>query len=192
MKRFAALLLLALAPSIASAIECPDPRLALDVPAEIRAWYRNPDGSCVQCSIGMCGVSQNVPEAATLLWNTDYGRRVRGGSGPSRVANYARERKMRVYNVTGRQTYEWMRWALRNGRPMAIGAAPVHFQTLAGAWPHSGDATWFVVDNNSPRRIDEYTQRAFERLHESSGHWIVILDYPPMPPRPRLVAWWNH
>lgn len=28
----------------------------MEVPAEIRAYYRNPDGSCVQCSIGMCDI----------------------------------------------------------------------------------------------------------------------------------------
>ena len=62
-------------PALAQDIECPDPRLAADLPREIRTWFRNPDGSCVQCSIGMCGVDQNVPAAATLLWDTPYGSR---------------------------------------------------------------------------------------------------------------------
>ncbi len=30
----------------AGAVEPPDARLAMDVPSEIRTWYRNPDGSC--------------------------------------------------------------------------------------------------------------------------------------------------
>jgi hypothetical protein len=172
-------------------IECPDERLSFDVPEDIRQWYRNHTGSCVQCSIGMCGVHQNVPNAATLLWKSEYGSAEIGGSGPSRVANYARKRGLRVYNITGRQTYDWLRWAYRNGRPAAIGASPVHFQTGAGCHPKEGDATWYVCDNNSPRQIDEYSQRGFERLHESSGTWIVILDYPPTPPRPVIVAWWQ-
>jgi hypothetical protein len=175
----------------ARSIECPDARLSFDVPSEIRAFYRNPDGSCVQCSLGMCGVSQNVPNAATLLWDTEYGSRERGGSGPSRVANYSRKRGLRIYNITGRQTYDWLRWAYRNGRPAAIGAAPVHFQTGCGCHPKEGDATWYVCDNNRTGTIAEYSQKGFERLHESSGTWIVILDYPPTPPRPVIVAWWQ-
>lgn len=194
MKHLAALLLVVAvfcSHKNAAGIECPDARLSFDVPAEIRAFYRNPDGSCVQCSIGMCGVDQNVPNAATLLWDTEYGPRERGGSGPSRVANYARKRGLRVYNITGAATYDWLRWAYRNGRPAAIGAAPVHFQTGVGCQPHEGDATWWVCNNNSTSKIDEYSQRGFERLHESSGRWIVILDYPPTPPRPRVVEWWQ-
>ncbi len=77
--------------------------LAVDVPDEIRQWYRNPDGSCVQCSIGMCGVDQNVPAAATLLWDTVYGDRERGGSGPSRVARYCTERGIRIYTAPRQQ-----------------------------------------------------------------------------------------
>ena len=65
----------------------------MELPAEIRGWYANPDGSCVQCSIGMCGVWQRVPSAAALLWDTEYGRKVRGGSGPSRVEAYCDDRK---------------------------------------------------------------------------------------------------
>ena len=48
-------------------------KLTVDLPADIRAWYGNPDGSCVQCSIGMRGADQTVPAAATPLWNTEYG-----------------------------------------------------------------------------------------------------------------------
>lgn len=81
-------------------IECPDSRLAVDLPPEIRTWFRNPDGSCVQCSIGMCGVDQNVPEAATLLWDTEYGSRERGGSGPSpRLRRNARKSRRASLNA---------------------------------------------------------------------------------------------
>ena len=131
MKRLAVAvcLLASLVPEPIGAIECPDARLAVDLPPQVRRWFRNPDGSCVQCSIGMCGVDQNVPAAATLLWDTEYGRRERGGSGPSRVARYCRERKIRVYNVTGRNTWDWMKWrvkpvAARRSAPDATTSKP--------------------------------------------------------------------
>lgn len=176
--------------SLASAqdIECPDPRLAADLPREIRTWFRNPDGSCVQCSIGMCGVDQNVPAAATLLWDTPYGSRERGGSGPSRVAAYCERREIRAFNITGTSTWDWMKWAAATGRPAAIGAGSAHFQTLMGYDPSSG--TWYVCNNNSPARIDQYDEASFRRLHLASGQWVVILDYPPHPERARYARWW--
>jgi hypothetical protein len=165
-----------------------DPRLAMDLPKDLRAWFKNPDGSCVQCSIGMCGVDQNVPAAATLLWDTEYGPAERGGSYPSRVAEYSRRRGIRIYNVTGTHTWEWMKWAIATGRPCAIGAATAHFQTLAGYDPAAG--RWYVCNNNSTSRIDEYDEAAFRRLHLASGQWCVILDYPPHPERPAYRQWW--
>ena len=177
-----------LGPSWAVAIEPPDPKLAVDLPVETRNWFRNPDGSCVQCSIGMCGVDQNVPAAATLLWDTEYGRRERGGSGPSRVARYCSQRGIRAFNITGSSTFEWMKWAARNGRGVAIGAGSAHFQTLFGYDGAAGK--WYVCNNNSPSRIDEYDEAAFRRVHLSSGQWVVVLDYPPHPHRPQYVKWW--
>jgi len=164
-------------------------RQVVDVPPEIRHWFHNTDGSCVQCSIGMCGVDQNVPEAATLLWDTEYGRAERGGSYPSRVAKYCRERGIRVYNVTGKTTWDWMRWAMETGRGAAIGAGRAHFQTLVGYDADSG--TWYVCNNNSPRKIDSYSEQDFRRLHLASGQWVVILDYPPHPARPVYRKWWT-
>lgn len=176
-------------PLAASGYEPPDPRLAFDVPVEVRKWFRNgPEGSCVQCSLGLCGVDQNVPAAATLLWDTEYGPRERGGSGPSRVARYCRERDIRVFNITGSSTFEWMKWAVRNGRGAAIGAGSAHFQTLVGYDGAAGK--WYVCNNNSPTRIDEYDEAGFRRLHLASGQWIVVLDYPPHPVRPQYVRWW--
>jgi len=172
----------------AQAVECPDPRLAADLPADIRAWFRNPNGSCVQCSIGMCGVDQNAPAAATLLWDTEYGKKERGGSGPSRVAAYCDKRGIRAYNVTGSTTWDWMKWACATGRGAAIGAGSNHFQTLMGYDPQSG--TWYVCNNNSPRQIDSYDEAQFRRLHLASGQWVVILDYPPHPARPMYLRWW--
>jgi len=175
--------------SSAWSVECPDPVLSFDVPVDIRQWFRNPDGSCVQCSIGMVGVDQNVPAAATLLWDTEYGPRERGGSGPSRVARYCREREIRAYNITGKATWTWMRWAVETGRGAAIGAGSSHFQTLVGYDPTT--ETWYVCNNNSPQRIDEYSERGFRSLHLASGQWVVVLDYPPHPARPHYVPWWN-
>jgi len=186
---FLALLLAVLVSSAAFAVDCPDPRLALDLPAGQRYWYRNPDGSCVQCSIGMCGTDQHVPAAATLLWDTEYGDAERGGSGPSRVARYCRERDIRVFNVTGKSTWDWMKWAAETGRGAAIGAGSNHFQTLVGYDRANGK--WYVCNNNSPKRIDEYSEEGFRRLHLASGQWVVVLDYPPHPARPVYHKWWD-
>ena len=60
---------------------------SVELPAEVRAWYRNPDGSCVQCSIGMCGADQNCRAAASLLWSSEFGPAVRGGSSPPSKAS---------------------------------------------------------------------------------------------------------
>ena len=167
-----------------------DPAIdAFQVPSSIRQWYRNPDGSCVQCSIGLCGADQDVPEAATLLWDTEYGPKERGGSNPPRVTAYAAKRGMRVYNITGAGiTKQWMLWALETGRGVAIGAGGSHFQTLVGH--DSKTNTWRVCNNNSPQKIDVYTDAAFDRLHAASGPWIVVLDYPPHPSQPEYVQWW--
>jgi hypothetical protein len=163
---------------------------AMELPREIREWYSNPDGSCVQCSIGMCGVDQNVPAAATLLWDSEYGPRERGGSYPSRVRNYCDERGIKAWNITGAQnTFEWMKWACRNGMGAAIGAGRAHFQTLYGYDEDSG--IWYVCNNNSPHRIDEYSEAEFRRLHLASGPWVVILDYPPHPATPEYRIWWK-
>ena len=161
----------------------------MELPSEIRTWFRNPDGTCDQCTLGMCGVGQNAPRATTLLWDTPYGPRVRGGSWPSRVEAYAQRREIPVYNVTGSTTFQWMEWAARTHRFAAIGAGTRHFQTLYGFDPAT--RTWFVCNNNSPGRIDRYTQEQFERLHLASGRWCVVIDRPPSPAVPVYTAWWQ-
>ena len=160
--------------------------LAVDLGKEMRRNFRNPDGSCVQCSLGMCGVDQNVPAASTLLWRSRYGPAERGGSGPSRVARYSRERGIKIYNITGSPTFAWMDWETRNGRGAAIGAGRSHFQTLMG---HSG-RRYYVCNNNSTHRIDEYSPAGFSKLHRSSGLRCVILDAPPHPARPKYRRYW--
>src|SRR5262245_43594016 len=93
----------------------------LQLPGEVSQWFLNRDGSCVQCSISNCGVWCNVPQASTLLFESEYGPRVRGGSGPSRVEAYAERRKIPLWNITGKHTWDWMQWAARTGRMSAIG-----------------------------------------------------------------------
>lgn len=160
-----------------------------DLPPDVRQWVRNPDGSCVQCSIAMAAFWQgNCPQAATLLWDTEYGKAVRGGSGPARVEAYADARKIPVYNVTGSQSWAYMKWAARNGRMCAIGAGGSHFQTLVWYNPERG--TWFVCNNNSPKRIDEYSESGFKNLHLASGQWVVVLKTAAPPPLPVYVKWW--
>jgi hypothetical protein len=163
--------------------------LACDLPRDVRQWFHNPDGSCVQCSIGMIGVDQNVPAAATLLWDTEYGPAERGGSNPARVAAYADRRGIALYNVTGSGTWEWMKWACANGRGCAIGAGTAHFQTLVGHDPQRG--RWYVCNNQTPHKIDVYDDAAFRRLHLASGPWIVVLDAPPRPARAHYTKWWD-
>lgn len=176
------------APAVAQYAPPTPPPTSMDLPAEVRAWYKNPDGSCVQCSIGMCGVWQNIPQASTLLWDTPYGEKVRGGSYPSRVAAYCRERNIPAWNVTGDSTFDWMRWACKTGRFAAIGAGRAHFQTLYGYDPGSGK--WYVCNNNSTHRIDEYSDAEFRRLHLASGPWVVVLK-DAAPATPEYHPWWR-
>jgi hypothetical protein len=198
MRGVAGLLALVVCLSVASFANADSPRAEhatyMELPPEYRAWFRNPDGSCVQCSNGMVGMHINRPEWTFLLWNTDeYGRAERGGSWPGRVAEYARARGMRIFNVTGSRyedTRGWMLWAARTNRFCAIGAGASHFQTLYGYVP--GDPRpWKVCNNNSTARIDEYSEDEFRRLHLASGPWVVVPDEPAPAPPPRVVPWWR-
>ena len=165
----------------------------MELPASVRAWYRNPDGSCVQCSNGMVGVWLNCPAASTLLWDSEYGKKVRGGSWPERVAAYCNARGIPGYNVTGEPTWEYMRYAARTNRFCAIGAGGNHFQTLYGLDERGtadlNDDIWYVCNNNSTHKIDRYTWKQFQDLHLASGRWCVILDLPASPAVPRYRRW---
>lgn len=166
----------------------------LKFPGEVCGWYVNLDGSCVQCSIGMCGTYQNCPQAATLLEDTPYGPRVRGGSGPARVESYADRRGIPLYNVTGSNTWDWMKWAAKTGRMSAIGCFGRHFQTLLWYDPTPGEPRPWCVRNNWRGTTDQtarYTESEFRRHHLSSGQWVVVLKTPPPPPEPVYVAWWR-
>ena len=165
----------------------------MELPADYRAWFKNPDGSCVQCSNGLVGIHINRPEWTFLLWDTPYGPAVHGGSWPGRVSDYARQRGMKLFNVTGNNfndTRPWMLWAARTNRFCAIGAGNAHFQTLYGYVPTDAKP-WKVCNNNSTNRIDEYTEDEFRRLHLASGPWVIVPDEPAPAPPPKLVAWWK-
>lgn len=164
---------------------------SMNLSPETRRWFRNPDGSCVQCSIGMCGVHCNDINAASLLWDTQYGSAERGGSWPSRVERYCDRRGIKAWSVTGSsvdETLPWMAWSCDTGRFAAIGAGSAHFQTLYGFDREKNE--WLVCNNNSTDRIDRYDDQSFRRLHAASGPWVVILEKPSSPP-PELRKWWR-
>lgn len=158
-------------------------------PKKNRVWFRNPDGSCVQCSISLVGLYSNCPQATTLLWDTQYGRAVRGGSWPSRVEDYCEKRGIPAWNITGDSTIEWLEWCGKTGRMAAIGAGSAHFQAFV--WHDPVKDLWYVNNNNSPEIIDVYTRDQFKRLHYASGAWIVVLDLPPTPVQPVFTEWWK-
>lgn len=155
-----------------------------------RQWFYNftNPGSCVQCSIAMCGVHCNDLRASTLLWDTEYGEHVWHGSWPQRVAQYCDERGIQAWNVTGETTWDWMKWAAKTGRFAAIGAGTAHFQTLYGYDPKT--ETWFVCNNQTPQKVDQYTDAQFRRLHLASGQWCVVLRRSSSAP-PQIVEWWK-
>ncbi len=161
----------------------------MQLPPEVRKWFVNPNGSCVQCSIGMVGTWNNVPAATTLLWDTVYGPAVRGGSGPSRVTEYCERRKIQAWNITGGSTAAWMEWAAKTGRFAAVGAGVRHFQTEYGR--DKNDRQWYVCNNNSTQKIDEYSDSEYTQLHQVSGQWVVILKGPAPPPPPEYRQWWQ-
>lgn len=187
----AALVALAIALAWCGVTRGAEPIQMMELSKSTRSWYRNPDGSCVQCSLGMVGVHCNDLNAASLLWDTPYGPAVRGGSWPSRVEQYCDQRGIRAWSVSGRsieETIPWMEWAARTGRMAAVGAGTAHFQTLYGRDPNTRE--WFICNNNSTDRIDRYSDQAFRELHAASGAWCVILHKPSSPP-PEWRPWWK-
>jgi hypothetical protein len=165
------------------------------LPGEVSQWFVNQDGSCVQCSISNCGVWQNCPQAGTLLFDTDFGPRVHGGSGPSRVEAYSNRRNIPCWNITGdsySDTRPWMVWASDTGRMAAIGCFGSHFQTELQYVP--GDPKPWRVRNNwhgTTSTYYEWTEAEFKRNHLASGPWVVILKTPPPPMMPVYVEWWK-
>lgn len=165
------------------------------IPSDQRQRFYNTDGSCVQCSIGMVGVWLNEPAAEMLLWNSEYGKAVRGGSGPDRVQQYCDDRGISAYNVTG-DTVPWVMWALKTNRKAAILWGSNHFVTAVGI---SLDGEHIAIcDNNSPRKIQWMTISQFRSRHMAWGRrgqsfgWTVILRKPSGPPREvKYLEWWK-
>jgi hypothetical protein len=168
-------------------------------PAAVRFWYynhgngywgrqRDPDGDCVFCSFGMHGVRCNNLHAALLDFESEDGKANRGACGPARLAEICRQRHIPIFNVTGRsieETYAWAKWAAETGRGAAIAFGKNHFQFMADY--DAAKERWYVCDNNSPWRVDEYTDDEFKAKHTECCFWIVVLDGPAPPPPIRYV-----
>lgn len=157
-----------------------------DLSEGVRVRYYNPDGSCVQLSIGLSGTIQNVPVAARIPFDSEFGSGIRGGSDPSRVASYMDKRHIQVWQVTGTPTIHWIEWGLRNGRFPAIGLTTRHFQTVYG-WDEKTDM-FYVCNNQTPKTIDIMPRAKFLQLHHQSGEWIVMLKNVS-PSNPKIVNW---
>lgn len=163
-------------------------------PQEIREWYynhgnpdengeRDPEGDCVQCAIGKVGIRNNNLTMATLPWDSPFGSKIRGASGPDRVAEYCRARQIKIHNVTGRSindTYPWLKYAADTGRGAAFGFGKNHFQKMMGY--DGSKKPWLVCDNNTPWRVDHYTEKEFIAKHAACCFWVVVPDGPAPPP----------
>lgn len=189
-------------PRQGTALTSPNPSRAkvavssMQLSLETRHAGDNTDGSCVQCSLTHCGYHSNVPAAALLLVDSQYGSAVRGGSTPSRVASYCNARHIPAWNITGEGngvttgTKAWMRYAAKTRRFAAIGFTPRHFETL---WGYDYEKQkWLVVNNQLPAqmRVEEYSDEEFMRHHLESGAWIVVLKQPGSE-NPVLEEWWK-
>lgn len=160
-------------------------------PKAQREAFENSSGSCVMFSTSAAGIWQNQPIAWTLTWDTEYGCAVRGGSTPSRFERDAKARGLDALSVTGSMTYDYMRWGIRNGRWVAIGAGTAHFQTLVDyddrGTPQTSDDYWYVWNCNRYHTVTRYTDAEFRRLHEASGRWCIVMK--AYPDRPGNLEW---
>lgn len=162
-------------------------RPMLQLSKATKELYLNRTGDCVQDSLGMNGASRGNYNAASVVWDTEYGPAQLGGSSPSRVAAYCKARGIPIYNVTGRtvdDTIPYAEWAMRNGRGAAIGYFGNHFQYLIGRDYQRN--TW-RVQNNWPGTFEqsyEHTPAQFRANHAASGPWLVIIKGPPPGPDP--------
>jgi len=177
--------------------------IVADIPEAIRADHVNRtspryrtgifrwsggQGSCVQAAISMAGWYQNDLAAENLLWDSDYGTAILGGSWAGRVRSYISERGIPA-TVTEGDTRQRIREALRSGRPVSLSFKPSHFCLLVGWDVETGE--WAVVDVNFPRQITWYSNDSFWRTHQRGGYeWIVVLNNPPPPMPPVIRAWW--
>lgn len=167
------------------------PSVAAQLPNTIRTRYYNTDGSCVQCSNGFAGHTLNIAPFSELLWTTPYGPAERGGAGPSRVARYARERGVRVVNVTGSSTTAWIEQELLNGRPLSI---TWDYNHVVSVLDMTADRQWFLVWNNQWRsgKPKWYGRSEFYRRHSVDSRWAVAFpSYPAPTPRGVYTNWWR-
>lgn len=162
--------------------------LAMYPPVDQRQRFKNrPDaqgqGSCVQASISLCGLQQNIEAAEMLLVDSKYGPPVLGGSWPERVKEYCQQRNIPIVSVEGAQTLEFIEAACRNGRFAAITYGQAHMICCVGV-SEDGQTFW-IWDNNDPEREPQpVDRRTFEYQHRVyGGGWCVIL----LTPAP--VAW---
>ena len=166
------------------------PPQTMDLPREVRNYYPNPDGSCVQLAGAKVGFHNRNENWAAVPFDSRYGSAVRGGSNPSRVASYCRQRGIPIYNVTGKESCRaMMAWAAKTNRFAAIGFKWNHFCCLYGYMPGKAEP-WAVVDNNI-RTVDWYSDAEFTRVHLQSGPWVVIPDGPAPASPPEPTAWWE-
>jgi hypothetical protein len=170
---------------------------SMELPSEIRESYQNHNlyntgGSCVFMSLGLVGVHMNNDNAASCPWPSQYGPENVGGGWPSRVAEMAKKRDLSIYNVTASDygtMKKWFDWASANNKFFAFGAGRSHFQT--GYSRDEKEAKWGVCNNNSPGKIDIYSENGFKNLHEASGYWAVFLKGHSTPPTPQYYDWWS-
>jgi hypothetical protein len=180
---------------IASTASGFDPRDV--VPPQIREQFRNfpapgsGEGSCVWCAISMMGVDGNNPRAATMLENTQWGPANLGGAYPDMARQAFSQREIDAWHIEG-NTRPWLEWCWRNRRTAAVTLTPYHMQWMVGGDPARG--TVYVVDNNSPQRVDEWSVSEFFAQHEShGGGWTIILKGPRPAPwyGPETRKWWK-
>ena len=118
--------------SSGQSIECPDDRLAVDLPTRDPHLVSQP-GRLVRAVFDRH--VRRRPERARS-GHAAVGYRVRP-AGTWRLGTFAclgllPPRGIRAFNVTGSNTWDWMKWAAETGRGAAIGAGTAHFQTLMG------------------------------------------------------------
>jgi len=119
--------------------------------------------------------------AEMLLWNSSYGSSVRGGSTSERVKAFAAQRGLDVWVIKGSETLPWIEWALSTSRYVALSFDNYHFQTAIGM--ETDKKTFYVVDNNSPTKIQKVPREQFIARHRDGGStWCVIIKGPSPPP----------
>ncbi len=188
---FCALVLLVCVAGSAARGQRPDaprrgPGAAYIAPADVTAAYENRrgpkgEGSCVWASCAMCGAHAGYWPAEALLRDSRYGPAVGDGAHPARVAEVFRQRGIRAWSIEGRQTIQWIEWALATGRWCGISYGTAHMIAAVGRRPDG--RAFAIVDNNYPGEVRWVSRDVFLREHRAyGGGWCVILRTPGPPP----------